>query len=236
MKKSFSLKGLVLAGSLSLGFFLAATPLAYAQTASNPQFFVTWKAVGSYIPPSYIGKALPSYGSRITASVELVSQEKLLDLQNETIYWYLNDVLIGGGVGIQSVTFPPFGGPPNALALKVELPNYAGGYLTHTVDIPYVNPQVVLYAPFPNAQFSSNPITVEAVPYFFNVSSTGNLSYTWAVNGQTGGGAENPEEAQITLPAGTPSGTSIAVSVTVENPIGSTAATADENLVYENQL
>jgi hypothetical protein len=236
MKKGFVLKGFVLAGVLALGLISAAAPLARAQTSSNPQFLVTWRAVGSYIPPSYVGKALPGYGSKIAASVELVSQGRLIDLQNETIYWYLNDVLIGGGEGVQSVAFPPFGLPPNSLALRVELPNYVGGYLTHTIDIPYINPQVVLYAPFPNAQFSTNPVTVYAVPYFFNVSSTADLAYTWAVNGQTGGGAENPEEAQVTLPPGTPAGSNIDVSVTVENPIGSTIATANKNLTYESQL
>lgn len=236
MKKGFLLEKLVLAGSLSLGLFFCVAQFASAQTASNPQFLVTWKAANSYIPSSYIGKALPGYGSRITASLSLVSQGRLLNLQNETIYWYLDDTLIGGGAGVQNITFPPFGLPPSSLVLKVELPNYAGGYLTHTIDIPYINPQVVIAAPFPNAQFSTNPLVVEAIPYFFNTSSTSNLSYTWAVNGQTGGGAENPQIAQITLPAGTPAGTSIDVSVTVENPIGSTVATANENLTYENQL
>jgi len=77
---------------------------------------------------------------------------------------------------------------------------------------------------------------VDVLPYFFNVLSPANLSYAWAVNGQTGGGAENPTEAQITLPSGTPAGTSIAVSVTVENPLGSTVAAANENLIYQNQL
>jgi hypothetical protein len=237
MKKVFLLEKLILAGSFSLGlFFFVAAPLAFAQTTSNPQFFVTWKASNSYIPSSYIGKALPGYGSRITASVDLLSQGHLLNLQNQTIYWYLNDTLIGGGAGVQSITFPPFGLPPNSLTLKVELPNYAGGYLTHSIDIPYVNPQVVIGAAFPNGQFSTNPLVVEALPYFFNTSSTSNLSYTWAVNGQTGGSAENPQIAQITLPAGTPAGTGINISVTVENPVGSTVATANESLTYENQL
>jgi len=236
MKRSFSLKRFALAGLFSFGFFLVTTPFTHAQTTSGPQFLVTWKASNSYIPPSYIGKALPSYASNITASLEIVDQGKIVDLSPQTIYWYLNDNLIGGGGGIQTVTFPTIGTPPDSLALKIELPSYAGGYLTHTINIPFVSPQVVLYAPLPDGKFSQNPLMVDALPYFFNTTSTANLSYTWAVNGQTGGGAENPQEAQITLPTGTSSGTNLDVSITVENPIGSTVATADENLVYENQL
>jgi hypothetical protein len=236
MGKSFLSKRLIIAGFLFLGFFLVATPLTHAQTTTNPKFLVTWKAAGSYVPPSYIGKALPSYASKITASLELVSQGKILNLQAETIYWYLDGVLIGGGEGIQNISFPSVGTPPDILNLKVELPNYASGYLTHSINIPLVKPLAVLYTPFPSSKFSTNPLTVQVIPYFFNVSSPSSLSYTWAVNGQKGGGAENPESAQVTLPSGTPSGTNIDVSVTVENPTGSTVATADENLVYESRL
>jgi hypothetical protein len=236
MRKDSITKKHIIAGLLVCGLLSAVAPLTHAQTVSNPKFLVTWEVNGSYVPPQYIGKALPSYASKITASVELVSQGKILNIQSETIYWYLDDVLIGGGEGVQNITFPPVGMPPDVLNLKVELPNYAGGYLTHTIEIPFVKPNVVLYMPFPGAKFSTNPVTVQAFPYYFNISSPSKLSYAWAVNGQTGGGAENPESAQVTLPAGTPAGTNIDVSVTVENPIGSTVAAADENLIYESQL
>jgi hypothetical protein len=99
-----------------------------------------------------------------------------------------------------------------------------------------VLPVAVLYAPYPNGQFSNNPLTVEALPYFFNVSNEGDLTYAWSVNSQNGSNAENPESAQITLPQGTPSGTSLDVSLSVTNPNDSTVGTASENLTYENQL
>lgn len=225
--------GIWLGGLVFVSISLASS--AYAQTITQPQFLITWKATQSYIPPSYEGKALPSYGSRITAEVELVSpQGKLANLQNEAIYWYQNGTLIGGGDGVQTITFPPFNLPPNLITLKITIPNDPSGYLSHSINIPYVTPQVVLYAPLPNGQFSSNPLDIQAVPYFFSTTSTFNLSYAWAVNGQTGGGAENPEIAQITMPQGTPSGTNIDVSVTVRNPVGSTVATAQKTLTYQS--
>ena len=107
---------------LLLIFFSPA--LTHAQTASSPQFLVTWKTSGSYIPSFYLGKALPTYGSQITASLELVSQGKILDLSNQTIYWYLEDNLVGGGVGVQQVTFPPVGEAPNSI-IVVETPEEA---------------------------------------------------------------------------------------------------------------
>jgi hypothetical protein len=207
-----------------------------AQTASSPQFLITWKTAGSYIPSFYEGKALPTYGSQITASVELISQGKILDLSNQTVYWYLNDTLIGGGVGVQTVTFPPLGEPPSSLQLKVELPYYSAGYLINTINIPMVKPQAVISAPYPDGQFSQNTVTLTALPYFFNTSAASNLSYTWSVNGQQGSNTENPEEAQITLPKGTSSGEALSVSLSIKNPSDSTIGTASQNLTYESQL
>lgn len=243
------LKKTAAAGSLVLifavagaAFYSLSTPTpAHAQTAasgaSSPTFLITWKTTGSYIPSFYIGKALPTYGSQITASLELVSpQGKILDLSGQTIYWYVNDTLVGGGPGVQSVTFPPVGDAPNTMNLRVTLPNYNGAYLIHAIAVPMVLPQAAIYAPYPNGQFTQNPVAVQAIPYFFNIADPSGLSYSWSVNGQTGSNAENPEMAEITLPQGTQSGTSIATSLTIENPNDSTVATANTNLTYESQL
>ncbi len=226
---------------LASGVFISIAPTARAQTAaataSSPWFLITWKTTGSYIPSFYQGKALPTYGSNITASLELISpQGKVLDLSQQTIYWYVNDNLVGGGVGVQHVTFPPIGDAPNTINLRVTIPNYNGAYLVHAITIPMVLPEAVIYAPYPNGQFSQNPVSVQAIPYFFNVSDLTKLSYTWSVNGQNGSNAENPEAAQITLPQGTQSGTSVSVSLSLENPNDSTIATASANLTYESQL
>lgn len=210
---------------------------AEAQTSSQPLFLITWKASGSYIPSFYQGKALPSYGSRITASLELVSPNgKIFNISPQTIYWYLNGVLLGGGEGVQQMTFPPFGTPPNSLTLEVELPQYPTGYLAHSIQIPFVNPVAVIDAPYSAGDFSTNPVSLTAIPFFFNTAAPSDLSYTWGVNGQSGSNTENPQEADITLPQGTQSGASLAVSLSIKNSFDSTIATANQNLTYESQL
>ena len=232
-----ALVGFIAVALVSGGTFLLVAPPAHAQTASSPIFLITWRTTGSYIPSFYIGKALPTYGSQITASLELISpQGKILNLSGQTIYWYANDVLVGGGVGIQSVTFPPIGDAPNTTNLRVTIPNYNGAYLVHAINIPMVLPDTVIYSPYPSGQFTQNPVAVQAIPYFFNIADPSGLSYTWSVNGQAGSNAENPETAQVTLPQGTPSGSGVAVSLSVENPNDSTIATANVNLTYESQL
>jgi hypothetical protein len=238
--KKMAFAGFIAVALVSGGAFLFITPTANAAQTSasaSPTFLITWKTTGSYIPSFYIGKALPTYGSKITASLVLISpQGKILDLSGQTIYWYVNDNLVGGGVGVQQATFPPIGDAPNTANLRVTIPNYNGAYLVHAVNIPMVLPEVVVYAPYPNGQFTQNPVAVEAVPYFFNVTDPSSLSYSWSVNGQSGANAENPEVAEITLPQGTQSGTSVAASLSVENSNDSTVATASANLTYESQL
>ena len=210
---------------------------AQAQTAASPTFLITWTTTGSYIPSFYHGKALPTYGSKITASLELISpQGKVLNLSGQTIYWYVDDMLVGGGAGVQEVTFPPIGDAPNTVDLRVTLPNYNGAFLVHEINIPMVLPKAAIYAPYPGGQFSQNPVSVQALPYFFNISDPSGLSYGWSVNGQSGSNAENPETAEITLPQGTPSGTGVTATLTITNPKDSTVATANVNLTYQEQL
>jgi len=237
MPKTIFGKAALLGGLLVLLFgFGAFITLRHASAQTAPQFLITWKTTGSYTPSFYQGKALPTYGSNITASLELVSQGKLIDLSQQNIYWYTNDVLVGGGTGTQQVTFPPLGEAPNSMTLRVTLPNYSSGYLIHEVQIPMVEPVAVLYAPYPNGQFSGNPLTIEAIPYFFNVPSASNLTYSWSVNDQSGPSAENPESAVITLPQGAQSGTALDVSLSITNPNDSTVGTASGNFTYESHL
>ena len=216
---------------VTLGFLFVVSPAH----AASPQALITWKITGGYIPPAYKGKSLPTHGSTITASLEIISNGKPVDLSGQTIYWYLNDTdtLLGGGVGVQTMNFPPLGSPPNMTTLEVELPYYPGGMLIQTVNIPMVEPLAVVEAPYPGGEFSANPVTVTAIPYFFNVTSPSNLSYSWSVNGQMGSNTENPQTAQITLPQGTSAGTSFEVALTMQNANDSTQATASTNLIYQ---
>lgn len=214
-------------------FFIKASP---SRAATNPTFLMTWKASNSYIPSFYAGKALPSYGSKVTASLELIANGKTINISGQTIYWYLNGTLVGGGVGIQQVTFTPFGEPPSSLTLSVELPQYNGHYLAHEISLPFSNPVAIVYAPYPKDVFSTNPVAVSALPFFFDTSSATDLSFSWAVNGQSGTNTENPQEAEVTLPQGTQNGTALDISLTIKNSVGSTIATANQNLTYQSQL
>ena len=213
--------------------FIFPKPARAQQT--QPQFLLSWRAVNSYVPAFYKGKILPGSQSQITASFELVSDGGIVGVKSQPIYWYLDDTLIGGGAGVQQITFSPFGTAPEMETLRVELPNYSGGYLLHQITIPIINPAVVIDAPYPGGQFSETNVTTTALAYFFNAPAT-NLSFAWSVNGQSGSSAENPDIAQINLPTETPSGSTLAISLQARNSQNGQNANASENLIYQKQL
>jgi hypothetical protein len=196
---------------------------------------MTWGVSNSYIPSWYIGKALPNQQSQITASLELVSNGKPVNLGNQIIYWYQNDNLIGGGVGAQSIVFRPYGQAPNTVTLKVELPGYLGNLLIHEIDVPLVQPVVVIKTPYPQNIFSSIPLNLSALAYFFNASSVDPLSFSWNVDGQPITSAENPQSLQISLPQSTPYGYSFSTSLNVKNTNDGSTANNITNLTYQPQ-
>lgn len=222
--------------ALAVGFFIFGGATARAQTANAPQFLLTWQATGSYVPPGYQGKALPNLISTINASMELIQNGKPVDLSDQTIYWYQNDILIGGGTGTRHISFTSFGGAPNFITLKVELPSYNGGLLLHEIQIPIVQPKAVIGAQHPSGQFSGNPLTLQATPYFFNVTDPSSLSYIWSVDGVTATAAENPNVLQVNLGANTAPGTVFAVNLTITNSTDETTANDATNLTYVPSL
>jgi hypothetical protein len=217
-------------------FFLGTIASVSAQTTNAPQFMLTWQAHNSYIPPGYPDKAIPNFASTITASLALISAGKPIDLSGQTIYWYQNDTLIGGGLGVQNLTFTPFGGAPTFVTLKVELPAYNGNLLIHEVQIPVVQPKAVIEVQHPTAQFSVNPITLLATPYFFDIANPSALSYTWSVNGTSPSSAENPESLIMNVGPNPQSGATFAVSLTITDPTTQMNANDSTELTYVKQL
>ncbi len=221
-----SIVGLLLSGSM-----------AFAQSSnsqsSKAQLVITWRATRSFVPPGYSAKALSTQTSQIVASVEAFTNSKRVDLKNVTIYWYLNDTLIGGGIGEQSQVFNLFGGSNGFEVLRVEMPDYPGGLSIATTQIPTIQPTVVIEAPYPGGNFSSNPLALKANPYFFNITSVNQLAFSWAVNGQTSPNAENPGDLRVTLGPGTRPGTTLDVKLSATNNFDSTGAGDEKTLTYQ---
>jgi hypothetical protein len=206
--------------SFVVAAFVVACAFAHANGAraaalSDPQVVITWKAIDSTAPANYQGKVLPAMNSQVVASVEVLSGGTLANLKSRTIYWYLDDNFIGGGVGKQNVTFtaPGFS---EIMAIRANLPDYPGGSLINTAYVQVATPQAVIVAPYPNLSFSQSTVALQAVPYFFEASDLPKLLFQWNVNGQPVTTQENPQDLIVNVDASTPSDYSLSTNLVIQ--------------------
>lgn len=176
MKKTILLTNLV--ALLAIGYWLVAN----SQVA--PEFLVSWKT-DSYVPPGYIGKALPTRNSRVDIALELIDNGRLVNLSQNEIRWFVNNKLQKSGMGIKNFTMlqPTINVAPE---IRISVINYRGINLDKTITIPLANPDVAI--------ISVEGFTFRALPYFFNIKTANELKYTWSVNDfKTEGEVNNPD-------------------------------------------
>lgn len=194
--------------------FLISQQPAAAQ-AAEPFIFLTWRADSS-APADFRGKILPTAYTRISAGVEVISNGKIADLSRATVSWYLDNNLLASGSGLRQITFnaPEIGN--TVRDLRVEILGVGDGFLIKTVEIPVVQPEVIIEAPLPERTFSGSQVTLVAKPYFFNFIS--GVVFDWKINGQEPESRDNSGILQVNLKPNTPQGFKIGVEVTAYNP------------------
>ena len=203
-------------------FFLSAVFLAVfyfspsaLKVQAEGEIWATWKA-SSFVPVDFSGKAMPSEGTLVTTSFEVVDGGKFTNLAGYEIYWYLNDELIKTGLGEQQVSFrvPSRGNHQ----VRITVNSYNGGTLVKTIEIPTIRPEAVIVAPYPRDAFSGSRIQVRAVPYFFNTSNPDKLNVSWKVNGQKPDSTENISFLDINLGGKTTDGYELNINLSISNP------------------
>ncbi|MEK9180480.1 MAG: hypothetical protein AAB897_03650 [Patescibacteria group bacterium] len=211
--QNLAIKFIVVAALVAL--FFAAQFLS-AQAQAQPYLWITWHAE-SYAPPGFGGKILPTAGSPITASFEVIGGGKPANVSAQTVYWYLNNELISNKAGTKTVKFNAPSRTSALLDLRIELPTYPGGLLLRTARIPVVSPEAVIEAPYPDKAFSGAQIKATGRPYFFNIQNISELNFSWSVDGQTPGSLERPQELIVNLDPSSPMGTAVNLALTILN-------------------
>jgi hypothetical protein len=161
--------------------------------AAGTEMFITWHA-DSFVPAMFTGKALPTTGSSITASVLLVSNNKIVSLSGQKVYWYVNGNFAGNE---RRVTFKVPGMAPNSIELRAELPDFGDGSMLKTIQIPVVRPEVVIDTPFPSKRMTNGTTTIFAYPFFFSIQKISSLIYSWELNNNPVDVPENPNRINI---------------------------------------
>ena len=216
--KNFLPKILILIFVLSFFVFDTATAQQSAPALSRvegPKLLITWRAE-SYVPPWFAGKALPTANSGLTASVELMDSGRAVNVSGQKIYWYVNSEPIGSGVGLQRITFAAHGVAGNTLDLRAEIPSYQ--FVLKTVEIPTVDPEAVIEAPYANRGFSSLSPNFSGWPFFFNVKRASDLATSWLVNGASAQSAEDPGHLTVNLNQDAPPGANLNIALTISAP------------------
>ncbi len=158
-------------------------------SAQEYEFLTSWKA-DSFAPFWYGGKILPSRGSRVTVSFELLNSGKISNLSNTAVRWYVNDNLAKNersGLGIKDYSFVVTDYPGNNTEIRISIPNHNGQNLNKIIEIPVVSPEVNIESPNLTLGDISKNAIFKASPFFFNVKTINNLSFQWTANGQTAG-------------------------------------------------
>ena len=209
-KKSFLL-------IISIGFVFLNFKFVLAQT--NYQFLTSWKADG-FVPTWYQGKILPTRGSRVSVSFELINKGKISDLSNTVVRWYINDNLVkneNNGLGIKNYSFTVTDYPGNNAEIRIAMPDYNGQPLNKIIQIPVNSPEVIVESP----AFSLNNISKTAIfkanPFFFNVKTMKNLSFQWTANGQSTGNYAGSNILNFNVDPAIDPNTEISLSVVVKN-------------------
>lgn len=179
MNRKFTIYSLVFA-SATLIIFL--TGGARAQTQSDTYAFLTWHA-NNFYPADFEGKALPINGTTVSVTVGFVKGQKIQDPSGMPITWYLDGGVLNQGIGLNQTSFiiTKTSGGRHLLRADVETSN---GTFSAAVSIPVVSPETVIINREGNDGVpASTGVNLEAMPYFFNVTSFDDLIFTWLVNG-----------------------------------------------------
>ncbi len=170
--------------------------------AADPQFMSSWSA-NSFAPYWYQGKILPSSGSRVNMSFELIGQDKtnlgkVLDLSNRLVKWYVNNQYYTQGEGLKSISFTiNKWTASDSLNVRVssEVENPSDGsvsFVDNYITIPIVKPEIVIFNKnFSNIVSANSTVDLSSAPFFFNTDSLYNIVPTWTVGSQKSGGIAN---------------------------------------------
>lgn len=165
---------------LSLIILVGGSYTALAQSQSS-QAHITWKASNFY-PSSFAGKALPTFGTPVTVTLEVTQAGALVDLSQAEITWELDGKFLTGGRNVKRATFTASKGVGETHFVRVAAERGSSSFGT-SVRIPVEAPSVSIGAPYLVRTNLAEAISLRALPFFFNVSSLREMSFQWNVEG-----------------------------------------------------
>lgn len=195
-------------------------------------FLIDW-AADSYIPQDYEGKALPTYGSKITLSATPLS----IINENDYEFIWLIDLTTTANNNKKSVadfTIKKRSGEHNVFLTIRDIKNKKI-IKESSLSIPIFTPQTITYKknqyghliPLSSYQDISNTINkggqldlIAKSFYFTKIKNLSSLNYNWQLNEDKIESPDvNPYKLSIEFPTEIPSGHNYNLSLSIENPL-----------------
>jgi len=176
--------------------FLSLPALAHGQ-----EFLFNWEG-DSFVPGFYQGKRMVTDNSSLKMSFEVIENNRLININNKGVEWYVDGKLAQKGLGLQKITTNGFDVSRSDISVRVLIKNYRGNNLEKNFIIPKVIPKVVIERNFINNTVLAGVNIIKAWPLFFNVISLQDLTINWFSNNtrQSGQDVENPNVLELDIP------------------------------------
>ncbi|MDI6733953.1 MAG: hypothetical protein QMD50_00460 [Patescibacteria group bacterium] len=174
--------------SVLVGFFGLSSSIL-AQTESQGEIIFTWQAKNFY-PANFEGKALPTQNSNIDTALELLKDNKLQDLSNAAITWFLDGKIFKKGIGFKEASFIANRPASDSHFIKVTI-ELQNDFYENSLRLYVFNPKIaILTKPFSRYTIPANAeFSLSAVPFFFNVGSFQDLLFFWQIGSEKTSGS-----------------------------------------------
>ncbi len=195
---------------LTIGYWLSA-----AQAQTSPQVILTWQA-NNFYPADYAGKAFATPKTPVSVSAEVLRNNRFVDISKADFTWLVDEKLVASGAGLKEMVFNVSKAPGDSHFVRVSI-KLNNENFENALRVPVTKPVLVLEAAYPNALVrAGDKATVEAIPYFFNISSLQNLVFSWQVG--EGNQQESGSDNKLVLNVGAATGAqSLTISGSVRN-------------------
>ncbi len=192
----------ILINLTALAFMVLFSAVTFAQNQKNTaQIIITWQA-NNFYPANYLSKALVTKDTQVIVSAEVVEQNKFVDLSKTNLTWYVDDEIKNSGQNIKEIAFAAQKPEGDSHFVRVTVEKVGGRDLETSIRIPVSRHLIVLETPYPDQLIRTETKTqIQAVPYFFNISSLTDLNFSWQVNDKS---LETGNDNQLFLNLGRP--------------------------------
>lgn len=205
--------------SLTTAILILISGVAVTTAQTQSQLILTWQAY-NYYPSDYPGKAAATPNSQLLISAEMLANNRFVNLNDATVTWYVDNKFFQRGLGLKQIVLNSSKLTGDRYLIRVAIQRN-GEILEETTIIPLRSPQVIIDSSFPNNTVSGGrTITFQAVPYFFDIQSLGNLTFSWRINDQlTPQYNQNQVEVAVENPDFDDPRNLLNVNVTVRNTV-----------------